>query len=266
MGVSLELAGKTGVINFMRRLKEFYKSTCCMGWLNELLEVFRTASREANSLVIFATTLLLLKILLFNKIPAAFSGAYEIGLWVDSILASIIASYAFYIVVVHIKERSDKNLLQPYIQRHAGAIVGQCAEQVKAFSKATAVDMNLSNITEDRINDAFKKLHPYGKSELIADISDSIVYATWMSSMAYYMREANTRVAKVISQPLGLDASTVEILTRVEDCEHFVSLKILEGVAFGANDLTNFSGRFYRYCLVCLELKCHLEDCKVDPQ
>lgn len=254
------------MVDLMLRLKEFSKSTRRMGWASELIQVFRTASKEANLLVVFATTLLLIKILILNKFPAIFSGAYEIGVWVDSILASIIASYAFYIVVVHIKERSDKMLLQPYVHKHAEAVVSQCVEQIKAFSKATSVDFDLNSVTEEKVNEAFQKLNPYGESGLIAELRQPLVYASWMGSMIHYMRETNARIEKIISQPLGLDASTVEILTRVEDCEHFSSLKIFENVKMGAKDLTNFSGRFYRYCLVCQELQLHIDGRKIDSQ
>ncbi len=250
-------------MDFIRRFKGVAKGAGCMGWISELTQVLCTASREANVLVLIATAFLLVKILILNKIPAVFPGAYEIGLWVDSILASIIASYAFYIVVVHIKERSDKKLLQPYIHRHAGAIVGQCAAQIKAFSEASSVEFDLNSITESKVNEAFQKLQPYGQSKLIAELTQPIRYASWMDSMIYYMREANARIAKIISQPLGLDASIVEILTRVEDCDHFSSLKIFESVRMGAQDLTNFSGRFYQYCQVCLELKKQIDARKV---
>ncbi|PJK32914.1 hypothetical protein CWC49_06245 [Pseudomonas sp. S09F 262] len=253
-------------ISFMQRAKTSGKKNKLLNWLRELFEVFRTASTEANALAISATFLLLIKILLLNKIPAIFSGAYEIGLWVDSILASIIASYAFYIVVVHIKERSDKMLVQPYIQKHAGAIVSACTAQITAFSDAASVHMSFNQITEAQVEEAFKKLKPYGPSRLIAEVRMPPVYAPWIESMIYYKREAHARIAKIIAQPVGLDAQTVEILTRVEGCEHFEALSIFESVTMGAEDLTNFSGRFYRYCLLCRELDNYLRGSKNHPE
>jgi hypothetical protein len=84
----------------------------------KLIRLLRSARPEANLLAASATTLLVLKVLVLNRFPAFFSGAYELGLIVERILASIAASYVFYLLVVHLKAQSDKAAV-PAIHRKA---------------------------------------------------------------------------------------------------------------------------------------------------
>ena len=73
-----------------------------------LIRLLRTTRPEANVLAGLALLSLILKVLVFNRIRAFFYRAYEMGLVVEAILASIVASYVFYLLVLHLREQSDK--------------------------------------------------------------------------------------------------------------------------------------------------------------
>jgi len=110
-----------------------------------LIRFLRSARPEANLLAASALAALLLKILVLNRFPALFFGAYELGLVVEAILASVVASYVFYLFVVHLKSQSDKGAVQPYIVKHTTRVVEDCQSQLLEISKLSGISISLAN-------------------------------------------------------------------------------------------------------------------------
>ena len=63
----------------------------------------RTIPSQLNWMLVITILLIFFKIFVANQISEAFKGAYEIGVIIEGLLASIIASYIFYLIVVHFK-------------------------------------------------------------------------------------------------------------------------------------------------------------------
>jgi hypothetical protein len=112
-----------------------------------------------------------------NRFPALFFGAYELGLVVEAILASVVASYVFYLFVVHLKSQADKGAVQPYIVKHTTGVVGDCQSQLLEISKLSGISISLANASIELVTDAFRKIAPYSDAPLI--ISPPNVYANW---------------------------------------------------------------------------------------
>ncbi|MDF2627279.1 MAG: hypothetical protein K0R39_1110, partial [Symbiobacteriaceae bacterium] len=73
-----------------------------------LFRFVTTIPRVLNWSVILSLLTLLIKIVLLNRLPESFPGANQLGIVVEGILGSMVASYVFYLVVVHTKEIKDK--------------------------------------------------------------------------------------------------------------------------------------------------------------
>ena len=112
--------------------------------LMNILNLFKTASPAANALTLSSGILLIIKIFIFNRISEVFPGGYEFGVLSDAILISVVASYIFYLLVIHLKDQKDKETVRPYIEKHAKRIVGNCLGILIKISKKTEIQLNLS--------------------------------------------------------------------------------------------------------------------------
>ena len=74
-----------------------------------LAHLIRTAAPEANLVAGVSLVLLVGKVMVLNRYPAQASGMYEFGVVVESVLSSVLASYAFYLYVVHFIDSALKH-------------------------------------------------------------------------------------------------------------------------------------------------------------
>lgn len=223
----------------------------------QLLKLVRTASREANTLAAGATAALLVKILLLNRYREQFFGAYELGVITESVLASVVASYVFYLLVVHVKEQSDRDVLRPYVEKHSKRVVGDCLSQINEISKASGVSLNFSTLSEADVSAAFSKIAPYSQAPLILS-AQSNQYANWFQYFIHHEARSKGSIRKLLDQLPFLDAILVSILTSIDDCSHFSGMSFLLNVQVSNPNLSTWAKSFYEYCLLCRQLNSHL--------
>lgn len=223
----------------------------------QLLKLLKTASREANALAVGAAVILLFKVLLLNRFPGLFIGAYDLGVIVEAILASVVASYVFYIIVVHVKEQSDREVLRPFVERHSKRVVGDCLSQINEISKASSVALDFTSISEADVSSAFSKIAPYSQAPLLIS-TQSNQHANWLQYFMHHENRSKGSIRKLLDQLPFLDANLVSILTAIDDCSHFSSMSFLLNVNVSNPDLTAFAKCFYEYCLLCRQLNSHL--------
>lgn len=219
----------------------------------QLLRIVKSASPEANFLVLFSVALLLAKILILNRFPSFFFGAYELGGHVEAILAGVIASYVFYLYVVHLKELRDKTTVRPYINKHSMRTVGSCENQLRDISNVSGVNLTFKNATVVEISDAFKKIAPYSKAPLIISQNDD--YANWFQYFAFNQRRSKESIKRVLDQLPYLDAKLASALTAIDDCSHFHHMDFLGGIVVRNTDLSSWAPEFADYCKLCIELR-----------
>ncbi|HPB68443.1 MAG TPA: hypothetical protein PLT76_08765 [Candidatus Omnitrophota bacterium] len=224
-----------------------------------IFRLIKTAQPEANLLAIAALVLLLLKILILNRVSEFFPGAHDIGLVVEATLASVIASYVFYIFVVHMKESSDRREVQPYIRRHVDRVVGQCRSQLRDISKKSGIEISLENASPELITSAFTKIAPYSDAPLV--ISPTGTYANWLQYFYYAANQTHESVSRVLAQLLYIEAELVSLLTAVNDCSHFHALKIFQIMKVNNTDLTAWASCFAEYCDLCKKLNSYQQQC-----
>lgn len=213
----------------------------------------KTVPVEANILALLAAAALLAKIFLFNKLPEAFEGAYDLGIVVEGLLASIIASYIFYLFVVHLKARSDKTVLYPYVSKHSMRIVGECVGQLAELSKASGVVLELTELNDESTKLALSKIQPYSQAPLIIDHAGT--YANWFQYFVFHNNRTKESIRKLFDQLPFLEATHVSLISAIDDCPHFYSLDAVLGVQVSNPDLSTWASTFYAYCVHCRELE-----------
>lgn len=222
-----------------------------------MIKFLMTASREANVLVVVAITALLLKILFLNRYPAQFLGAYELGIIVEAVLASVVASYVFYLLVVHAKEFSDREFLRPYVETHSKILIRACITQTTEIGKASAVDLNFHTMTESDVLAALSKIPPYSDAPLIMSVQ-TLKHANWFQYFNYHKLKSNESTRKLLVQLPFLEAQIVSDLTAIDDCTHFSVLDLLASFGAANKDLSALSQSFFEYCQLCKQLESNL--------
>lgn len=213
----------------------------------------KTVPVEANVLAAAAAIALLVKIFVCNKLPEAFEGAYELGIVIEGLLASIIASYIFYLFVVHLKTRSDQAVLYPYLSKHSNRIVGECVGQLAEISKTSGVTLNLPQLSEESVRLALGKIPPYSQAPLIIDQAGT--YANWFQYFVFHNNRTKDSIRKLFDQLPFLEATHIRLISAIDDCPHFYGLDAVRGFKVRNPDLSTWASAFYGYCALCRELQ-----------
>lgn len=222
-----------------------------------LWSILKSASRGATYLSGGALAALAAKVLVFNRWPAPSIFLYDFGVLVEAILASVVASYAFYLFVVHLKEVNDRKVVGPYIDRHTCRVVGDCESQLLEIGKVAGVSITLDNISLQIINAAFSTIPPYSNAPLIL-IPTNQKYANWFEYFEYHRQRTRDSIARVMSQLIYVDAKRVSLLVAVDDCSHFSMIPHFLNAPVRNPNMAAFSSTFHDYCVLCLALKKHM--------
>lgn len=223
--------------------------------LMHIFKLLRTASPEANFLAIVSSALLLLKILVFNRLPEIFIGAYQLGLIVEAILGSVVASYIFYIIVVHMKEQKDKATLYPYIKKHVELVVGICQAQIREIGKASGINLELDSISRIDVEMALKNITSNCPVPLLISLPSD---ADWFQYFFHYSTRTKRSIGRLLDQLPFLDAKHISLLTAIDDCSHFNRFDTLSISKICYEDLSWMATKFYDYCELCKALNAHM--------
>lgn len=224
-----------------------------------LWQLIRTASPAANFLAGACLVLLVLKILVLNAQPAPLSALHELGVLTEAVLASVVASYAFYLVVVHLPESRDRAITRPYVAKHSGRVVSVCLQQLAAVSSASGISLSLATLTQDEVESAFKKLAPGSESPMLFYPQNKA--ANWLEYFEYHIEKSRNNIARVFAQMKFIDARLVALLAAIDDCAHFEHLT-LTGSDFPVRnaDLSAWAPAFFKYATACRHLDSMLRD------
>lgn len=212
---------------------------------------------QINWLAGLSVTTLLVKTLALNQIPEPVFGMHSLGVVAEGVLGSIVASYVFYIIVVHLKEQSDRDTVMPHVQTWARVIVRECNIQVSDISKKTGVHFDLATITSEQIGEAFKRIQPNSDAPLFLTQTK---FANWLQYFNYYRLVSQKYSSKIMSQITFLDSGLVALVTKVDDCRHFGISEIGANGRVENEDMTVFSETFLEYCIACRQLNDHFDD------
>lgn len=200
---------------------------------------------------------ILLKSLLLNRIHEIFPGAYNIGVVVDGLLVSLVASYAFYLVVVHYKLISDQLLIFPKVEQWAKEIIRDCNSQLRDMSTESNITLELESLERENVRSAFKKIHPTGQAPLLLPVLE-VTHANWLQYLVYGKQKTKSLSSKIYTQLLFLDAKLVSLVSEIDDCKYFTQLEMVLSVPISNDDIAFLHSNFYDYCDACKELEQYL--------
>lgn len=219
----------------------------------QLVKLIKTASPEANFLALLSISTLAFKIFFLNSIPQIFPGAHQFGLIFEAILASVVASYIFYIIVVHIKEQEDKSTINPYISKHTKYIIDNCSAQLRAISNISEINLELESLNKDSLLTALSKIPPYSDAPLM--LASTNKSAHWLQYLNYNMNHAKSSIRRILDQLPFLDAKLVALITAIDDCSLYMHIEFAQTIKINNESLANFGEAFYEYFTFCKSLK-----------
>ncbi len=220
----------------------------------------KTIPKALNWLGLASLFVLIIKIFSLNRIPELFRGGYELGIVFEGLLASVFASYVFYLIVVHIKEVRDKSIIYPHITKWAKYVVGDCRCQIFAFANISGEELDFASLTVDNLKLAFTKIDPHSKAPLLLGSANN--YANWIQYLDYYRKRSKNYIAKIMAQLIYLDAEIVVFLTAVDDCSHFSFTETFAHIPIRNSDMSAFANEFHSYLGACRQLERYLEATK----
>lgn len=213
----------------------------------------RTAFKPANWLTAIAFWLLTLKIVALNPIPASSEAVYELGVLCDAILTSIIASYIFYLFVVHIKELEDQSIIGPYIKQRTNRIIGECEQQLREIGHACNCTLELDSLTESTLQQALSKIAPYSAAPLvIGRIGNN---ANWYQYFDFHKTRTRESISRIMAQIIYVDSQLIRLVAEIDDCSHFSVVQFLASTPTSNTNLDALSNTFFDYCQRCAALK-----------
>lgn len=222
-----------------------------------MIEVFfRTIPKTLHWLVSASLVLLFAKIFYFNDVPQPLPGCYELGIVLEGLLASIFASYIFYLIVVHTKETRDKAVIYPHITKWARCVVGDCKAQLADFGAAAGLALDVTTVSEGEVASALKRIDPHANAPLLFSLNQ---YANWLQYWLHYRTRSKAYISKIMAQLIYLDAPLVACVTAIDDCSHFYVIETVSRTPIRNTDMSAFSKSFYDYCLACRLLEQHLD-------
>jgi hypothetical protein len=217
-----------------------------------IFKLMKSAAVEANFLAAASILILLVKISILNKYPSWLPIFFDLGTLLESILASIVAGYVFYIFVNHLQEFQRNKVVAPFILKQSQRIVGECKAQLHELSKPSGSTLELSTLTENEINNTFSKLTPTNEAPLfMLNLSRS---ANWLEFFAHHIFRSSENIRKLLVQLPYLPPKILALITEIEDSPHFSVIRIVQNRSISNSDLSSFSDSFYKYCEFCRAL------------
>jgi len=218
-----------------------------------LLLLLRSVPPVANIVAGISLALLVLKALVLNQIPGAFAGAQEVGALVDSILTSIVASYVFFVMVVHWPSVRDRMLVRPHVARHSRQVVRFCRQQLAALAGATGTTLEFEALSADELRKAFRATNPNATAPMVFFPGNQT--ATWIQYLEHHVERSLTSIARTLSNVQFIEARLVQLLTSIEDSSYFMQMRLVGSAPMRNTDLSVWAEPFIQYCALCNELE-----------
>lgn len=219
---------------------------------------FRTANKAASISTLISLITLFVKVVFLNPIPSASTQIYDLGVVVDAILTSVIASYIFYLFSVHLKEVKDRKLLSPYLDGKTYSVIGGCEMLLSELGKQTGVVLTLERVDSTILKEALSKI----SFESSAPHMIGSIQANWYQYFDYH--EANTRdaISRLLARMTFLEPEFIVLLDAIQESPHIKLGSTLRGFLFRNPDLSAYVGTLVHYCKQCLALKDYMKESK----
>ena len=185
--------------------------------------------------------------------PEIVSWGAEFGAVYYKLCLSIMSSYIFYFIVVHLKSQADKENLNAFVANKSYGVVGDYKSQILEFKKATNSALDDEYLSKEQVEEIFKAIDPKGNAPLLLGQLGN--YANWIQYMSYHKGRTQKFIQKIFVKMPFLDSELVRLLADIDDCSHFSVIESTLNMTFNNNDMSAWASTFHEYSLTCQKLE-----------
>lgn len=218
----------------------------------KLIRYLRTIRKEINILTTIALVVLTVKLLYLNFVEEIVPWGSQVGDVIEKLCISIVSSYIFYLIVVHLKTEKDKENVIPYVTERVNRIVGDCSSQLSVLQRASDINLVLDDLTGEQVETAFQKIDPRSQAPL--RFFETGTNANWIQFMDYHRTRTTQEIERLLRKITFLDSELVQVLAELEVCTHFSTLAFTVNLPFKNTDMTAWAISFFDYCILIKRL------------
>lgn len=187
-----------------------------------------------------------------NHIPELVPWGQEVGNIYYKVCISIVSSYIFYFIVIHLKNVKDKENINVYVSEQVKLIINEHHSQLNALSKESNINIKSKFPTSDEIIGIFSKVNPNSDAPMINPAGK---YVNWIQFFYSSKIRTEKTISKVLSKMPFLDSELVSLLVKIDDCSHFGGLEHIVNIKFRNSDLSQWASGFSKYSETCKALE-----------
>jgi hypothetical protein len=188
-----------------------------------------------------------------NSIPEVVPWGNEFGEIYFKICLSIISSYVFYFIVVHVKSVQDKENIGVFVSGKVRNVIGDYKSQIRELKKAANNSSDSEYFEKNDIESILKSINPKSQAPLILGGLGN--YANWLQYLDYHKSRSQGFIQKVFVKMPFLESQLVSLLAKIDDCTHFMVLEHTANRQLNNTDMEAWASGFYDYAILCKELE-----------
>lgn len=223
-----------------------------------ILRYLKTVRRDITWVAVGALLFVFAMDLCFRNIPELFDSASKLGEIVYRLCLSLVSSYVFYFIVVHIKSEKDKENINTYLAKEVPRIIGCCRLQLNTFAQYTVQSSCDLWQNTDEIKTIFQSLSPNGQSPLM--LGFPMQQASWLQYLDFQRATTSNIVSRIFRKASFLDTKLVDIFSRLDDCSHFNQLITMGNTPVQNQNLLPWASTFIDYVELCKELQNYYDE------
>lgn len=218
-----------------------------------ILYFLAQAPQTINTLALTSTTILLVKICFLNQIPAPITWFTELGNLFEAILTSVIASYIFYLIVVHKKNLDERAAISPIVKKLLERAIKNMEKSLGDISQASGLNLDLETIDKNSLRSAMSKINPYSSAPL--RLLNNLNKANWLEYLENQRIIIQSHTSKVISLANFVDHDTISLVSKIDFCDHFRIINQLHNQKLRTANLAFCTDNYYELVDECRSLK-----------
>ena len=218
-----------------------------------LIKYITSVRPAINIVLLFAIVSIVIMEGWLNSIPELVSWGSEFGEVYFKICLSIISSYVFYFIVVHVKSVQDKENIGVFVSGKVRNVIGDYKSQINELKKAANNTSESEYLEKGEIESIFKSINPKSQAPLLLGGLGN--YANWLQYLDYHKSRSQGFIQKVFIKMPFLETELVSLLAKIDDCTHFMVLGHTANRQLNNTDMEAWASGFYDYALLCKELE-----------
>ena len=184
-----------------------------------------------------------------KSIPELLSWGYEVGIIYYKICISVISSYIFYFIVIHLKAVKDKENINAFLFGKVKSIINQYHSQIGDLKNASGISSDDVYLEKEEIKKILLEINPASDAPMVYGVTGK--YINWVQYLHNSKIVTDKLIEKIFKKMPFLDSELVSILAKIDDCGHFVFLEIAIKISMNNPDMSVFTSGFYEYGKLC---------------